>query len=553
MENSLHLQENSNQQNAFCKTSELESSAAVSPTHAFITERAFEILRNDMGSEVYDLFGLHKTTVIEFSMRPDIDEKDSGIYLGHFYNPYYEVNYFGKVSPTAHERFIAHFAEAISKKSFESLGRALHYLQDCCEPHHAANSANIIDGFDHMEYECWVDKLRPQYSDPALQLLVSHSNMYMYALSKDEVQISRDCAWYGYYVFSLFLDTTIKMNFTWVKATKLALTYAQKISAAVMYRFLWLSHLIESTPLNLAASHNAITKQSSTEYGGVSSLAVDCSTEGNFTHHYTATHTGKKTNPWWEVDLGAMYNISKITVLIPITEFISIKSIGGYWIKVLNENEQVVWSRCSNDKPGYTKKGYVFPYEEYPIMHSSVKGCKVRIEVYGNNVDLSLAEVEVYSPNNGNIALQKIATQSATYDGAIASYAVDGRPNPKIAEVDNYDGNFDPKITVTRTKFEDKPWWQIDLRSNNYIDAIEIFNQENDKENLHDYTVSILDENSKIIWQCLQESYPNPKVKLNVPRVCGRYVKIQLNRLGYLSLAQVKVLHKDQSENNSDE
>ncbi len=186
-------------------------------------------------------------------------------------------------------------------------------------------------------------------------------------------------------------------------------------------------------------------------------------------------------------------------------------------------------------------------------MHSSIKGRKVRIEVYGNNVDLSLAEVEVYSLNDGNIALQKIATQSATYDGAIASYAVDGRPNPKIAEVDNYDGNFDPKITVTRTKFEDKPWWQIDLRSNNYIDAIEIFNQENDKENLHDYTVSILDENSKIIWQCLQESYPNPKVKLNIPRVCGRYVKIQLNRLGYLSLAQVKVLHKDQSENNSDE
>eukprot|EP00116_Pleurobrachia_bachei_P012307 sb/3472569/ len=53
------------------------------------------------------------------------------------------------------------------------------------------------------------------------------------------------------------------------------------------------------------------TKQSSTGWGGVSSRAVDGETSGNWGHG-SCTHGNNRGLQWWEVDLGANYNISYI-------------------------------------------------------------------------------------------------------------------------------------------------------------------------------------------------------------------------------------------------
>ncbi|MFK7908596.1 MAG: discoidin domain-containing protein, partial [Chitinophagales bacterium] len=55
------------------------------------------------------------------------------------------------------------------------------------------------------------------------------------------------------------------------------------------------------------------TRQSSTMDIGKSSLAVDGNTNGVWTGR-SVSHTNEQNNPWWEVDLGAMYDISKVEI-----------------------------------------------------------------------------------------------------------------------------------------------------------------------------------------------------------------------------------------------
>jgi len=55
------------------------------------------------------------------------------------------------------------------------------------------------------------------------------------------------------------------------------------------------------------------TKQSSTGYGGVSKLAVDGNTNGNYGKAHTCTHTNNEAG-YWQVDLGKMYPIDHINV-----------------------------------------------------------------------------------------------------------------------------------------------------------------------------------------------------------------------------------------------
>ena len=54
-------------------------------------------------------------------------------------------------------------------------------------------------------------------------------------------------------------------------------------------------------------------KQSGTGFRGVASRAVDGKTDGIYKNG-SVTHTDGKSNPWWEVDLGAKYDITGIEI-----------------------------------------------------------------------------------------------------------------------------------------------------------------------------------------------------------------------------------------------
>lgn len=145
-----------------------------------------------------------------------------------------------------------------------------------------------------------------------------------------------------------------------------------------------------------------------------------------------------------------------------------------------------------------------------------------------------------------NLALGKPATQSSTLAGygpsTAASSAVDG----------NTDGNFGHG-SVSHTDIVGDSWWQVDLGANATINSIAIWNRTDCcSDRLSDYWVFV--SNTPFLagdtpatlqgragtWSSHQTSFPNPSSTIAV-NAQGRYVRVQLSSVNYLSLAEVQV------------
>ena len=138
-------------------------------THEYITAVAVNILIEDKGE-----IGLTPAEVLYYGLTVSLASIEPDRNIGeavaansrHFYNPHTGKNYLGSSADTAKTNAVSRFASARSyisqnniEESLRQLGWALHYLQDVCVPHHAANItvANLSHGdfedfaFDHME------------------------------------------------------------------------------------------------------------------------------------------------------------------------------------------------------------------------------------------------------------------------------------------------------------------------------------------------------------------------------------------------------------------
>jgi hypothetical protein len=138
-----------------------------------------------------------------------------------------------------------------------------------------------------------------------------------------------------------------------------------------------------------------------------------------------------------------------------------------------------------------------------------------------------------------NLALGGTATQSSTgtFDSggpAVASRAIDG----------NTDGNFfDHSVTHTG---QEQAWWQVDLGNTYNLANIVIWNRTDAAmERLSNFYVSVLDDQGNAVWTgnfCTNGEYPNPGLSINLPaNISGRFVKIGLNGVNFLHLAEVQV------------
>ena len=143
-----------------------------------------------------------------------------------------------------------------------------------------------------------------------------------------------------------------------------------------------------------------------------------------------------------------------------------------------------------------------------------------------------------------NIAQAKRATQSSTFkpDPGVplanpsAESAVDGDTNG-----DWHAGS----VTATEKEDEDKPWWEVDLGSEQAVDKVEIWNRTDCCPwRLQNFDVLLLDSNRNEVFrhhECGQASTPT---MISIPEneeKKARYVKVQLRGRGILSLAEVRV------------
>jgi hypothetical protein len=142
-----------------------------------------------------------------------------------------------------------------------------------------------------------------------------------------------------------------------------------------------------------------------------------------------------------------------------------------------------------------------------PPTGSSLTGRIVRIEIPGKQKILSLAEVQVFSGAD-NIAVRGEAKQSSTdYDGP-AKLAIDG----------NTDGRYVEARSTTHTAASDDPWWEVDLKSDQKIDRLVVWNRTDAgvADRLANFRVSVLNEKREPVLQQTVAAPPKPSTELSV-------------------------------------
>ncbi len=133
-----------------------------------------------------------------------------------------------------------------------------------------------------------------------------------------------------------------------------------------------------------------------------------------------------------------------------------------------------------------------------------------------------------------NLALNGTATQSSDHMSWGASLANDG----------NTDGLMQHG-SVTHTQNE-LAWWQVDLGSESDLGSIVIWNRTNiASDRLSNFHVSVMDSVMNEVWgqdYFTNGGFPDPSLYIQLPdSATAQFVKIQLNDINKLSLAEVQV------------
>ena len=127
------------------------------------------------------------------------------------------------------------------------------------------------------------------------------------------------------------------------------------------------------------------------------------------------------------------------------------------------------------------------------------------------------------------MALQKSATQSRTYSGAVAALAVDGKRD-------------NSSTLVARTKWSSQSWWEVDLEYSSNITSVSLYNHV--KSPLTNFLVQLFDYKRWPVRNVTQieNRTANVNYDFDFPEgTVARYVRVQLMEEGELLLEEVEV------------
>ena len=138
-------------------------------------------------------------------------------------------------------------------------------------------------------------------------------------------------------------------------------------------------------------------------------------------------------------------------------------------------------------------------------------GRYVRIELPGKEKILSLAEVQVFHGDD-DIALRGEASQSSVAFDGPAQLAIDGNSN----------GNYMEAKSTTHTNVSDDPWWEVDLKSQQPIGRIVVWNRTDNglEGRLAGFRLIVLNERKEPVWtrEKLEAPMPKSEFALGGPR-----------------------------------
>ncbi|XP_067093904.1 fucolectin-3-like isoform X2 [Osmerus mordax] len=195
---------------------------------------------------------------------------------------------------------------------------------------------------------------------------------------------------------------------------------------------------------------------------GHASNAID----GNHNTWYEAgscTYTGKKTNPWWRVDLLDTYIVTSVTIT---NRNVFPERLNGAEIRIGNSI-----NNDGTDNPLANVINSIPAGKAQTInLKKGIEGRYVTVVLPGKGRFLTLCEVEVYgylAPNGENLALQGKASQSSLLSTGIAYNAIDGNRASNWAQA-----------SCSHTAANLNPWWRLDLRKTYKVFSVVITNYE---------------------------------------------------------------------------
>jgi len=147
-----------------------------------------------------------------------------------------------------------------------------------------------------------------------------------------------------------------------------------------------------------------------------------------------------------------------------------------------------VYVKLDSPIPGNPKAQSAAP--KASSQSSLPKGRFLRITVPGDNKILTLNEVEIISGGK-NVARSGKAKQSSLGSGGVAPRAIDGNKNP------DWNGGGQ---THTDGFGSIAPWWEVDLGKILPVEKIEVWNRKGFESRLNNFTVELLDENRKKVF-----------------------------------------------------
>lgn len=293
---------------------------------------------------------------------------------------------------------------------------------------------------------------------------------------------------------------------------------------------------------NLAIGKNA--SQSSNYNGNFTAEKAN----DNDTNASSMSITRNEANAWWEVDLGAVYDINTIKVVN--RKDCCQNRLSDFYVFVSDvpfSSKNVSTTLNQAGVNDYFTSGAVGKNKKIDINHI---GRYVRVQLSGSNY-LQLTEVKVNgcastSPpptfsgcaDTDNLAPGKSATQSSNYNG-----------NFTADKANDNDTNAGSKSI---TKFDTNAWWEIDLGAVYDITRIKVVNRKDCcQDRLSDFYVFVSNEpfGSKDLSATLNQSgvsdyfFSGPtgnNRKFDANR-SGRYVRVQLSATNYLQLTEVKI------------
>ncbi|MBQ4103563.1 MAG: hypothetical protein IJC90_03780 [Clostridia bacterium] len=207
--------------------------------HEYITSIACLVLLNDKGFFANNATGAVVITlyISLASLLPDQDEIGLTPFAGHFYNPKTGRNYALSKTNVAPKNAQEHYTNAINEMkagnqdvAFEELGRCLHYVQDLCVPHHAANITFL--NASHTAFEEYAFEHAEEFIGDCETI---HRLSYSENATKTVEKLAHNAAFTAYQYKDCVND--IDNQGSWRKYANLSLENAVDYSAVVMYQF----------------------------------------------------------------------------------------------------------------------------------------------------------------------------------------------------------------------------------------------------------------------------------------------------------------------------